>query len=584
MFRLKGQAVSAGVLLGKARLLAPEKIQVQFSSIDPSGLEKEQNRLRDAVARTRAQLKKIGQDLEKKMGRDAALIIETQYLLLQDSGFLTEINDQIRGKLVKAEWAIKEVERKYVELFSTLKDLAFREKINDLTDVLRRLLENLGRRQSTARPSDEKFIIVAADLPPSETAKWLATGLVEGMVLDHGGETSHTAILARTLEIPAIINTKEATELIAEEDLVFIDSMNSEVIVKPGAVMKSEIQEKVQRFQQYRREMREIAKLPDLTRDGQPFILSANIELPAESELAGLYQSRGIGLFRTEFVFFEQKDCDEEHQAQVYREVARKAFPHPAVIRTFDLGRDKISSGMTNQDEENPSLGLMAVRMLLKEKTLLKTQLRAILKANESGNIRVLFPMITEIEEVFAVKELVAEVERELSAEGVLPAHRVQLGIMIEIPAAVKIIPHLKGEIEFLSIGTNDLIQYLLAVDRNNSEVAYLYSPFHPAVVLTLKEILREARAAGLEVTICGEMAAKKLPALMLLGLGFSSFSMAPHSIVEIKRVFAGVDRAYLEKTVRKLSSLRSRGEIEEYLLESLLRRFPDLLLNHLSY
>ncbi len=584
MLRLKGQAVSAGVLLGKARLLAPERIQVQFRSIEPSGLEKELNRLREAVSRTRAQLKKIGQDLEKKMGRDAALIIETQSLLLQDSGFLNEISAQISGKLVRAEWAIKEVERKYVELFSTLKDLAFREKINDLTDVLRRLLENLGRRQPAAHASDEKFIIVAPDLLPSEAAKWLATGLVEGMVLDHGGETSHTAILARTLEIPAIIHTREATDLIADGDLVFIDSMNSEVLVNPGPVMKSEMQEKVQRFQQYRREMREIAKLPDLTRDGRPFSLSANIELPAESELAGLYQSRGIGLFRTEFVFFEQKDCDEEHQTLIYREVARKAFPHPAVIRTFDLGRDKVSAGLTRQEEENPSLGLMAVRMFLKDQALLKTQLRAILKANDSGNIRVLFPMITEIEEVFALKEMLSRVERELAAEGVLPPHRLQLGIMIEIPAAVKIIPHLKGEIDFLSIGTNDLIQYLLAVDRNNSEVSYLYSPFHPAVVATLKEILREANAAGLGVTICGEMAAKKLPALMLLGLGFSSFSMAPHSIAEIKRVFTGVDRSYLERTVRKLSRLRSRGEIEELLLESLLRRFPDLLLNHLSY
>jgi phosphoenolpyruvate-protein phosphotransferase (PTS system enzyme I) len=585
MVRIKGKAVSPGIVMGKALLYNSSKEVIRPEKIGEKAIEKEIWRLDNAVKKTQAQLKKINRDLQKIMGRDSALIIETQYMLIQDSHLLDEIKLQIKSSLVNAEWAIKETEKKYLQVFNSIPDLSFKTKSNDISDVLCRLIENLkkgGRASLAAHPG--QVILVADDITPSEAAKLMGSNKLLGLVLNKGGETSHTVILARTMGIPAIMDTANATDAIATGDQLALDSISGEVIVQPTQAVIAEITIKSEKYQIYREQLKTLSQLPELTKDHHQFHLYANIELPFESEIVQAYGAKGIGLFRTEFMYLDSKmSISEEEQYLIYKSIAQNIFPHPLVIRTYDLGRDKSDAAAPSR-EENPSLGLMAVRMFLKKREPLKIQIKAIQRANSSGNIRILFPMITEIEEIHAVRAIMAETKEELLREGKYPKSDVAVGIMLEIPAAVSLIRHLKDDIDFFSVGTNDLIQYLLAVDRNNSEVSYLFSPFHPAFIHILKEIRREADKIGKEVTICGEMAGKCFQALMLLGLGFTHFSMNAMSIAEIKRVFTQVHYAQLKKIVGRLDQFSSRSEIEEYLTEELLKLYPDLLIRQRSF
>lgn len=583
MVRFQGKAVSPGIAMGRALLHHASHEEVAAEPIAPRALEREIWRLENAVKKSRAQLKKIHRGLQKIMGKDAAFIIETQHMLLSDSHLLDEIKGTIAERLVKSEWAIRLVERKYQELFRTIPDLSFKAKSNDISDVLNRLIGNLRRspaRPAAAAPGADggQFVLVADDISPSEAATLMSSKRLLGLVLNKGGETSHTAILARTLGIPAILDTGNATELIVSGDTVALDSTAGEVIVQPTAAAALEIGRKIEQFGQYKEQLKALSQLPELTRDRHQFHLYANIELPFESEVVQSFGAKGIGLFRTEFLYLDSKmTLSEEQQCLIYKKIAQNIYPHPLVIRTYDLGRDKSDPDRPSR-EDNPSLGLMAVRLFLKEREPLKVQLKAILRANASGNIRVLFPMVTEIEEVRAIREILAEARRELQRAGAGPKKDVKVGIMLEIPAAVRLIRYLGNDIDFYSVGSNDLIQYLLAVDRNNVDVAHLYSPFHPAFVHILKEIRREVDRAGKEVTVCGEMAGQRLPALMLLGLGFTNFSMNALAIAEIKRVFTRVDYARLRRIVAQLERFGSRSEIEAHLRGEIEKAYPGLI------
>jgi phosphotransferase system enzyme I (PtsI) len=581
MVRIKGKAVSPGIAMGKALLYNFTREAVPAEPILPKAVEREIWRLDNAVKKSRAQLKKVHLGLQKIMGKDAAFIIETQHMLLNDNHLLGEIRDAIQGRLVKAEWAIQSVERKYLEVFRTIPDLSFKAKGNDISDVLNRLIANLSK-SAAARPTagapPGQVILVADDITPSEAATLMSNRRLLGLVLNKGGETSHTAILARTLGIPAILDTGRATELIASGDVVVVDSVGGEVIVQPSPEAIVEIGRKIERFGQYKEQLKALSRLPELTRDQHPFHLYANIELPFESEVVQSYGAKGIGLFRTEFLYLDSKmSISEEEQCLIYKQIAQNIYPHPLVIRTYDLGRDKSDPNRPRR-EENPSLGLMAVRLFLKEREPFKVQIKAIMRANASGNIRILFPMVTEIEEVRAIREIMAESKRELQRAGTYPRKDVKVGIMLEIPAAVGLIRHLGAAVDFYSVGSNDLIQYLLAVDRNNTDVAHLFSPFHPAFLHILREIRSEVDRAGKEVTVCGEMAGQPLPALMLLGMGFANFSMNALAIAEIKRIFTQIDHARLRRIVAHLKRFSSRTEVEGYLRTELEKLYPGLL------
>jgi phosphotransferase system enzyme I (PtsI) len=578
MIRIKGKAVSPGIAMGRALLYNFEKAVIRAENISEKSVEKEIWRLENAVKKSQAQLKKINLGLQKIMGKDAAFIIETQYLLLKDSHLLDEIRGTIQNKLFKAEWAIKEVEKKYLEIFHTIPDLSFKAKSNDISDVLNRLIANLKKRSPAAAAPPGQVILVADDITPSEAATLMSNKRLLGLVLNKGGETSHTVILARTLGIPAILDTVNATDSIFNGDTLALDSISGEVIVQPTPAVAGEITEKIEKFRQYKEQLKNLSQLPELTLDQHQFHLYANIELPFESEIVQSYGAKGIGLFRTEFLYLDSKmSISEEEQYLIYKKIAQNIFPHPLVIRTYDLGRDK-SDASQPRHEDNPSLGLMAVRLFLKNREPFKIQIKAIMRANASGNIRILFPMVTEIEEVRAIREIMSEAKKELQRAGTYPKKDIKTGIMLEIPAAVRLIRHLGSDVDFFSVGSNDLIQYLLAVDRNNSDVSYLFSPYHPAFIHILKEIRFEVDRIGKEVTICGEMAGQRLPALMLLGMGFTNFSMNAMAIAEIKRVFTRIHYARLRKIVSRLNRFSSRTEIEDYLNTELRKLYPELL------
>ncbi|MGD2092096.1 MAG: phosphoenolpyruvate--protein phosphotransferase [Candidatus Aminicenantes bacterium] len=582
MKQIKGKPVSPGIMMGKALLFnSHQPQQIVFKEKIPhQAIEIEINRFNHAVKITKAQLKKIYKNLQKTMGKESALIIETQYLLVKEGNLINDIRKLITRESVRAEWAIKQIEKKYIDIFNKVSDISFQERINDISDVLYRLLNNLKSNTNNMDADIENVILVATDIPPSISASLMSKGKILGLVLDEGGETSHTVILARTLEIPTILSTKNATELIANDDFLIVDGLNGEVIINPIKSFIAKTLVKKEKYQVHKENLKKIVKLADVTRDNHQFTLLGNIEMPFESDLLVSYGAKGIGLFRTEFLFTDPVIAfSPDQQYMIYKNIAQKFYPNPVVIRTFDVGRDKSYSYFGREKEVNPALGTMAVRLFLEETELFKTQIKAILRANEAGNVKLLFPMVTELEEIHTIKKIINQCKVELLQEKKLPNKETQVGIMIEIPGTVKIIKHLKDEIDFFSIGTNDLMQYLLAVDRNNSAVSYLYSPFHPAVVDILYEIRDIITTIGKEVTVCGEMAGKTFTALMLLGIGYTNFSMTPLAIAEIKRIFTHIHYGYIKRTVKQMTKLGSKTEIEEFLVETLLKKYPDLFI-----
>lgn len=582
MKKIKGKSVSSGIIIGNALLYNYKEEIILKEKIGKEVIEKEINRVDNAVKKTKAQLKKIYNNLQKTMGKESALIIETQYLLLKEGNLINDIKNIITKRSVKTEWAIKEIEKKYIDLFKNIPDLSFKERINDISDVLIRVLENLKKSKRGNETDIENVILVAHDILPSIAANIMSKGKLLGLVLDYGGENSHTAILARTLEIPTILCAINATELITNDDLLIVDGLNGEIIINPDKSTIAKTSIKKEKYEVYKERLKEVIKLPDMTKDKHVFNLLGNIELAFEADSLQSNGAKGIGLFRTEFLFMDPSIAYSlDQQYMIYKNIAQKVYPDPVVIRTFDVGRDKpYTHFQTEEQEENPALGTMAVRLFLKEKKLFKTQIKAILRANISGNIKILFPMVTEIEEVHTIKKLVAESKEELISEKKFPDKDVDFGIMIEIPGTVSLIKHLKDEVDFFSIGTNDLIQYLLAVDRNKDSVAYLYNPFHPAVIKILMEIREEISKIGKEVTICGEMAGKTFTSLMLLGMGYTNFSMTPLAISEIKRIFTEIHYSYIKKIVKQLPELSSRTDIEEFLIETMLKKYADLFIN----
>ncbi len=578
---LRGKPVSSGIVSAPAHIY--DRPAQQLDSDKPltfTSVEKELNRLQNAVKKSRAQLKKIYLTVEKKMGSSSALIIGIQRQLLDDESLVGEITERISNEQLRCEVAIRQVEQKYIEIFSKIPDLTFQERKNDLSDILQRITINLRSRHLHGGKSDSAYILVAQDLPPSKAAQIMSSGLIAGLILEEGGENSHTSILARTMGIPTIINVANAQQTINENDLLYLDALLGIAYVNPGKEEIFKLSEKKEKYTLYKNQLKEIIPLPAQTIDQQPFLLLGNIELEFETAMAQNHGAGGIGLFRTEFLFMEG---DIAHhggkQTLVYKNVAKSFYPNPVVIRTFDVGRDKTVSQPKPEDCSNPALGAMAVRVFLKDPPLLIKQIKAVIKANESGNISLLFPMITTIEEIFSLKAMVKDCYDQVKKEQTNVPKMPPVGIMVEVPAAIKLIPFLQDHIDFFSVGSNDLTQYLLAVDRNNSEVSSLYTPFHPAMVEALFEIAAQCRKIGKPVTVCGEMAGKSVSALMLLGMGFRRFSMNPLALMEIKRLLTHVHASYAAHVVRSIRRFPSASMIEEYLTEQFLKKYPELFI-----
>jgi phosphotransferase system enzyme I (PtsI) len=516
------------------------------------------------------------------MGEEHAFIFDAHRLILEDNSLFESVRNTIRKEKVRVEWALSEVNQKYQELFDAIADDYFRQRKSDVSDVLARVSANLEAktRRQADKEMGKKEVLVAHEMLPSEAALRFSRGNVLAVATDMGGPTSHTAILARSLNIPAVVGLHNITQQVKSGDFIIVDGTDGEVIINPPPAVRKEFLSKKEKYDHYFRELKKTAKLKSVTLDDVKFLPLANIELPEEVEMAFSFGAEGIGLFRSEFIYLQSASLprEEDHLA-VYSRIAKAAYPAPVYIRTIDIGGDKSLPQLKIEKEPNPALGLRAIRFSLRHRDLFKVQLRAILRASSQRNVRILIPMITEVEEIGEVKFLFEEVKQELERERHKFDRQIPLGVMIEVPAAAAITDVLVKEVDFLSIGTNDLIQYYLAVDRSNEYVSYLYKPLHPAVLRLVRFIIQTALREGKDVAVCGEMAADPLCALALLGFGLRTFSMNPIFIPRIKNTLRSVELKTVEKVIEEAMSLKTAQDVEETIIERILVKHPKAFL-----
>ena len=532
--RLQGIAAAPGVARGPAYPLMRGMTIVACERVtDP---EVEIRRLEVALGATRVVISKLRDDVARKLNESEASIFDAHLLVLEDVALIDDVSKEIRRSGFNVEFCFQEVAQRYIEIFEKMDDDFLRERASDIRDITGRVLDQLlGTEPERVGRAAQSHVVAAKDLTPSDTAG-LHDGGVLAFVTEEGGRTSHSAIMARPLDVPAVVGVKGLMEAVQEGDIVLVDGESGLIILNPTAETVEGYRDKEQAIRNRRdRVMREVA-LPDLTSDGAAFELLANIGDPAEMEDALGYCARGVGLYRTENLYLRLDSWpSEEVQYEEYAAVIQQARGRPVTFRTLDLGGDKRLGDLA--DEANPFMGYRAVRLCLERPDVFRPQLRAIIRSAALGPVQVMFPMISGVEELRRAKEIFREVEAELAREGIRPAAPIRLGAMIEIPSAAAVADELAIEADFFSVGTNDLVQYLLAVDRGNQRVAALYDPCHPAVIRTLMQIFRAAQRRGIAVSVCGELGGDPLWAPLLVGLGVQELSMAPAALAEVRFV-----------------------------------------------
>ena len=579
--RLRGIGVSPGIVLGEVVLADRILFSPRKEYVPPYRVQEELARLKAAVDRTREEITGIKNQVREMVGEEHAFIFDAHLLILDDPALTSGLDHLIREENVRTESALAEIHEHYRALFAAISDDYLRQRQADITDVLIRIHRNLDAGKDKVAAEDLRGkILVAHDLLPSEAATRLSQGGVLAVVLDQGGPTSHAAILARSLDIPTVVGLHDITQRVDARDQLIVDGTDGEVIINPPLMVRKEFQSKRAKYEIYRQELRRVATWASVTLDGVRFTPMANIELPEEVGHALSYGAEGVGLFRSEFIYLQRTTLPtEEEHFEIYSRLAREAAPRPVYIRTIDIGGEKALPQLKIEAEPNPALGLRAFRFSLRNRELFRLQIRAILRASIQGNIRVIVPMITEMEEIGEIRALFAEAREELTAQGKGFDPAVPIGIMIEVPAAAAIADLLAPEVDFFSIGTNDLLQYYLAVDRSNEHVSYLYKPLHPAALRLLKHVITSAIRHGKDVAICGEMAADPLHAMILLGLGLRTFSMNPIFIPRVKQALRAVEVRTVRRAVQQALNLRSAQEVEEFVIEKLLPKYPDAFL-----
>lgn len=574
---LVGIGVSPGIAIGQVNLL-DHRYPVYEFFIEAEQIDTEIARFREAVAEATTQLQRIKERVSEQVHlREHLYILETHVLILEDEMLVGATEAAIRTQR-NAESALRQVLKNLRTLFNNIEDEYLRERHSDVDAVGDRLLRILcgASEQMTGRVEKES-IIVAHDLSPTETIQ-VDRSRVLGFLTDQGGRTSHTAILARSLDIPAVVGLETITTQVEDRQTLIIDGESGIVILNPSAATISEYQQRKKHFEQLDHELEDYRNLEAVTTDGVHISLCGNLEMESEFKLAHKHAAEGIGLYRTEFLYLgRQQPPTEEEQFDAYCSALERMDGQPVTIRTLDIGGDKFVAGLNLSDEANPAMGLRAVRFSLQEEGLFRVQLRAILRASGCGPVRIMFPMITGVAEIRACKRILREVTKELQRDGVACNPDLPVGIMIETPAAVMIAPFLAQEVDFFSIGTNDLIQYFLAVDRGNQHVAYLYDTFHPAILRALKMTCDAAHAAGISVCICGEMAGESIYTLVLIGLGLDSMSMNPSCIPRVKRVVRHVSKRQGEELVERLLTLSTSKEVSTAIDQQMRTLLPDL-------
>jgi len=575
---MQGIPVSPGIIIGKAHLVDRSRVKILYQYlIDEKQVSGEVQRFENALRATEEQLETLKNKMPEHV-KEHSFILDSHLMILKDSMLRDSTIRRIEEEKINAEWALKKSFHEIRKIFAQIDDEYISNRIQDVESVSERILRNLsGEAQESLAEIQERVIIVAHDLSPADTTE-LNISKVMGFITDVGGQTSHTAIMAQALEIPAVVGLESASARISDGDLLIVDGSTGEVVINPDDAEIIRYQEKQFQHEKYKSTIARISHLPAETPDGYRISIKANIEFLEEVTAVRDHGAEGIGLYRTEFLYLRSKGLPtEEELFNDYKEVVGIMAPEPVTIRTLDLGGDKFASHIEVANEMNPAMGLRAIRLCLKEPGLFKTQLRAIFRASTFGRVQLMFPMISGIQEVLEVREILNTVKGELDSEGIIYDENIPVGIMIEIPSAVTISDLLATHVDFFSIGTNDLIQYALAIDRVNEHVAYMYQPFHPAILRMIRQVVQEGRKAGIKTSLCGEMAGDPLCIPILLALGLDELSMNARSIPLVKNIVRAIPLQQAQQDFERVIQLSTAKEVRDYLLTRMKKMIPEL-------
>ena len=567
MKNFKGIGASEGISIGKAMLFIEEEIVIPQDKISEAQVGTEIDKLLDAQRKSKTQLISIRDKVKDKMGEDKASIFDGHIMLLEDDDLLSEVKDKIKAEKVTSAKALDEGVAEYCEMISQLDDLYLREREADLRDVGKRWLKNiLGVRMKDLSNLDPETVIIANDLTPSDTAQLDLINAV-GFITEVGGKTSHSAIMARSLELPAIVGVPKALTEIADGASLIMDGETGDLVVDPSDELLKEYKEKREVYINEKMELRKLINVDAVTEDGHRVEIWGNIGSPNDVEAVLEAGATGVGLYRTEFLFMNSDHLPtEEEQYQAYRVVAEKMQGKPVTIRTMDIGGDKELPYMDLPKELNPFLGWRAIRISLVKQDIFKTQLRAILRASAYGQIKIMYPMVTSINEVRKANEILDECKKELEEIGKKYDKNIKVGIMVETPSVAIIAYKFAKEVDFFSIGTNDLTQYFLAVDRGNELVASLYDSFNPAVLEAIQKVIDAGHDRNISVSMCGEFAGDKRATQLLLGMGLDAFSMSASSMLQTKKTIIGSNYEEAQKYRDEILALDTPAEVLENL------------------
>ncbi|MTI69149.1 MAG: phosphoenolpyruvate--protein phosphotransferase [Firmicutes bacterium] len=564
---MEGIKASPGVAIGKALIKKEEKIDVKNTKIDD--IQNEIKKLKDAREESKKQIQKLHDHAFENIGKEEAQIFEAHMMIIDDPEFFGQVEQKIKDESVNASWALKTVKDTFVTMFENMENEYMRERASDLKDVSGRIIKLLlGIKITDFSKLDEEVIVIAKDLTPSDTAQ-MDKEKVIGFVTEVGGKTSHSAIMARTLEIPAVVGVKELLNTVKNGDLVVFDGEEGEVYINPEESVVKKYEKKKKEYEEFTKSLDKLKGKESISKDGVKVELAANIGTPKDVDGILRNDGEGIGLYRTEFLYMDRdKLPTEDEQFKAYKEVLERMENKPVVIRTLDIGGDKELSYLDLPEEMNPFLGYRAIRLCLDKVEIFKTQLRALLRASVYGNIKIMFPMISSIEELRQAKKILEEVKKELINEEIKFDKNLEVGMMIEIPAAAILSDQFAKEVDFFSIGTNDLIQYTTAVDRMNQNISNLYNQFHPALLRLIKTVIDNGHKEGIWVGMCGEVAGDPKLIPVLLGMGLDEFSMSPISILKARWIISKLSKKEMEKKVDEILSLPTATDVENYIDE----------------
>lgn len=560
---LKGIPASPGICHGNAMLFAQNHVEIPIYDLHPEDIAKEKERFEKALIATRGEIIEIRDQVSKSLGEGEALIFDAHLMVLEDNALITEILQHLEQNKKNVEHSFNKVVERYINFFKAIEDEYLRERVSDIKDVSRRVLNNLlGETKKGHEITNQDRIIVSEDITPSQ-AVWFNKNNLLGFITDSGGATSHFVIMSRSFKIPAVVGLHNATEKIKQNSYILIDGYEGLVIINPKTETIEEYDRRANKLQALERTFEKELVEKTETLDGHSIELMANIE--ASDDISESVQNNfdGIGLFRTESIYLMKNGMpSEEEQFEEYSSVVKNANGKPVIIRTLDIGGDKLVNGV----QDDSFLGVRAIRFCLENLTVFKTQLRAILRASVFGDVRIMYPMISGIEELDKANFIYNEVKEELVAEGLAINHNIQIGAMIELPSAVTVIDLLAKKVDFFSVGTNDLIQYLMAVDRMDDRVSHLYQPTHPAVLRSLKVIFEESAKSNKHVSVCGEMAGEPIYAALLIGLGAKSLSVAVSRLPQVKHYIRLMNFGELKVLINELLTLDQAEPIEQKL------------------